>query len=408
MKSIRGRYLLAAVCACCLMGASLGLLVNVIGVFFTPMAEDLGVGRGSVALSLTIATLVYAFGGLVAPRFVRVSTYKKWLVFCTATIGITTVLISFCRNLILIYLLYGIRGFAAGFTGPVLMSVLVNNWFYERSGLINSIAMGFSGLVGAIFSPILTSIITASDWRIATLANAAFLVLMYLPAIILPVGYIPETQGLQPYGAENAAGDTSPDHKPLPILPVLIVLLTAYACIGPFVTAYPPHFPGIGDNYGFPAAVGATMLSICMFTNSGGKILFGFISEKMGSFRSILLYAILGLIGLLLLLLFHTQYTLYIGAALIGAVYCLGSTSIVLATRDLVGLNNYNNVYPKVYTGAIITNALSGSIVGFMYDGTGNYRLALSIASVLMMIMVMVLILAYHIRKTRLLNKIQS
>lgn len=401
MGRIRGKYILAAICACSLVGASLGLLVNVAGVFFTPMADDLHVGRGSVAMALTIATLVYAFGGLVAPKLIHVSTYKKWLIVCTLVIVLSTVGISFCRSLIPLYLFFGIRGFFAGFTGPVLMSILVNNWFYEKNALINSIAMGVSGLLGALFSPILTSIIEASNWQTGVLVNGALLLVFYLPAILLPIGYIPETQGMAPYGAAPVKDGKTPEVAVWTIIPILVVLLTLFAATGPFVTAYPPHFPGIAGSYGFSSAVGATMLSICMFSNSGGKLIFGVISEKLGSLPSMLLYAALSSLGILLILLFPQTIFLYLGAALVGLVYTMGSVAIVVATRDLVGLGNYNKVYPKVYTVAIIVNALSGSVIGFIYDAFKSYRIALLIALIFLGLMFVSLILAYRIRKKR-------
>lgn len=404
MRKMSGKYIMAAVCACSLVGASIGLLVNVAGVFFTPMAEDLGVGRGSVSLSLTIATLVYAGGGLIAPKLIRVSTYRKWLIVCTLMVTGTTALIAISRSLMLIYLLSGIRGFFAGITGPVLMSILVNNWFFEKSGLINSIAMGVSGLVGAVFSPILTSVITSADWRVATFVNAGLLLIVNLPAILLPVGYIPEAQGLVPYGlSADEAGEgqkgTALREEPIPILPSLVILLTVFAAMGPFCTAYPPHFPGMAGSYGFSTAVGATMLSVCMFTNSGGKLLFGILSEKFGSLPSIILYAALSFAGVLTILLFPSSGMLYVGAGLVGFVYTLGSVAIVLATRDLVGLGNYNKVYPKVYTVAIIVNAISGSAIGFMYDHFKSYRIALFIALFFLITMVVSLLFAYRIRK---------
>ena len=402
MNSIRGKHLLAAVCACSLVGASLGLLVNVAGVFFTPMAEDLHVGRGSIALALTISTLIYAFGGLVAPKLIRVSTYKRWVLLCMLVIVLSTVGISLSRSLIPLYLFFAIRGFFAGFTGPVLMSILVNNWFYEKNALINSIAMGVSGLVGALFSPILTSIIASSSWQTGVLVNAALLLVFYLPAILLPVGYIPESQGLTPYGAHLSRDGKTEEPALWPIIPILVVLLTLFAATGPFVTAYPPHFPGIAGSYGFSTGVGATMLSICMFSNSGGKLIFGLISEKLGSLRSMLLYAALSFLGILLILLFPQTIFLYLGAGLTGLVYTMGSVAIVVATRDLVGLANYNRVYPKVYTVAIIVNAVSGSAIGFIYDAFQSYQIALLSALIILAVMFLSLILAYQIRKKRL------
>ena len=55
MKLPKGKYLMVLVSMCGLIAVSLGLLVNVSGLFFAPIAEELGVGRGEVSMTLTIS-----------------------------------------------------------------------------------------------------------------------------------------------------------------------------------------------------------------------------------------------------------------------------------------------------------------------------------------------------------------
>lgn len=40
------KQLFVLVVCCCIVAASIGMLTNSAGVFFTPIAEDLGVGKG--------------------------------------------------------------------------------------------------------------------------------------------------------------------------------------------------------------------------------------------------------------------------------------------------------------------------------------------------------------------------
>ena len=392
---------MAAIAACSMVGASIGMLVNVTGLFFSPIAEDLQVGRGSVSMSLTIANLVYAVAGTFAPSIVRPFNYKRFLWLSALVVVLTTCGIAATPNLIIFYLLSGLRGVAAGFTGPVLMSILVNNWFYQKAGLINSIAMAVSGLAGAIFSPVLSGIISVSGWRVATLANAALLLIFYLPALLLPVGYFPESSGLKPYGASSET-EKSIKETTAPVLPVLVLILTVFAAMGPYLTACGPHLPGLADSHGFSASVGATMLSICMFTNSGGKLVFGVLSEKIGSKRSMFIYGVLTLSGVLMILLIPSMITLYVGAGLLGLVYSLGSVGIVLATRDFVGLANYNRIYPKVYMVAIMSNAVASSAIGFMYDASGTSRMPFLIGALFVLILIAMLLIGYPIRKKQL------
>lgn len=65
------KQLFVLVVCCCIVAASIGMLTNSAGVFFTPIAEDLGVGKGAVSMSLTLANIAYAFGGLMTVKVIH-------------------------------------------------------------------------------------------------------------------------------------------------------------------------------------------------------------------------------------------------------------------------------------------------------------------------------------------------
>ncbi len=403
MKQLfRGKYLMVLIASCGLAGAVLGLLVNVSGLFFTPIAEDLGVGRGSVSLTLTICNLVFALGGMVCPRLVKSKNFKLMLLISMIVFAGSTALLAAAPNLITLYILNGLRGFAAGVCGMVLITIVINNWFLESTSLVTSIAMAFSGLAGAVFSPILSSIITSAGWRVGYLVDAGLIALFELPAILLPIGFFPKDAGAEPYGKAAGAGksaenaeDAAPSRFPI----TLMVLLTAYAILASYVASYPPHFPGIADSYGFSAAVGSTLLSICMVANSGGKILFGALADKFGAKKIIMLFSLLIGAGALLLMIFHVPGLMYEAAALFGLCYAIANVGTVTATRELAGRKGYNSVYPTVSMIATVANAFGSSLVGFMYDAAGNYNGGLILAAVLTVIMMGLIFSCYVFKK---------
>ena len=64
---IAGRHLLVLVSMCGLLATTVGLVTNVAGLFFTPVAEELGILKGEVSLMLTICTSSLACGWKVSP-----------------------------------------------------------------------------------------------------------------------------------------------------------------------------------------------------------------------------------------------------------------------------------------------------------------------------------------------------
>ena len=339
------------------------------------------------------------------PRLVKSKNFKLMLLLSMLVFAGSTALLSAAPNLVLMYILNGLRGFAAGICGMVLITIMINNWFLESTSLVTSIAMAFSGLAGAVFSPVLSSIITSSGWRVGYLVDAALIALFELPAILLPIGYFPKDAGTTPYGKKASASSAPSEENQngtasrFPL--VLMVLLTCYAILASYVASYPPHFPGIADSYGFTAAVGSTLLSICMVANSGGKILFGALADKFGAQKIIMLFALLIGAGSLMLMLFHVPGLMYISAALFGLCYAIANVGTVTATRELAGRTLYNTVYPTVSMIATVANAFGSSLVGFMYDASGSYSSGLILASCLALVMMGLIFSCYVYKKKK-------
>ena len=53
-EKIPKKHLITLLAICGMLASSVGLVQNVAGLFFDPLAESLGAGRGPVAFSLTI------------------------------------------------------------------------------------------------------------------------------------------------------------------------------------------------------------------------------------------------------------------------------------------------------------------------------------------------------------------
>ena len=51
---MKAKHIFVLIAMCGLAAATIGVTVNTAGVFYAPIAEDLAVGRGSVAMIITI------------------------------------------------------------------------------------------------------------------------------------------------------------------------------------------------------------------------------------------------------------------------------------------------------------------------------------------------------------------
>ena len=136
------------------------------------------------------------------------------------------------------------------------------------------------------------------------------------------------------------------------------------------------------------------MLSVCMVANSGGKILFGFLSDRLGTKKTIPLFGIAITVGAVLLVLLRIPAAMFVGAFLFGLCYAM-NIGAISATRELAGRQKYNEVYPIINMTATLANAFGSSLVGVMYDASGSYTSALSLAIGLSVLTIVLILAAY-------------
>ena len=161
------KYIQIVMVTCGMAAFCLGLCMNIAGLFFTPVSEALNVGRGDISLSSTLITFSIAITGLFVPKIINENNLKKIIIISSTISVVTPVLLGLCNSLTVYYLLSVIRGISAGLLSLVLITTLLNNWFIEKNGLVTGITMSFSGLTGALCSPLINTVINTYGYRLS-------------------------------------------------------------------------------------------------------------------------------------------------------------------------------------------------------------------------------------------------
>ncbi len=385
MKQTKYGYHWLIVIVCCgFSAATLGLISNSNGVFFKPMADSLGVGIGSITLFVTIANLVQA---VTCPLVAWL--LNKWdiRVLCSSFILLTLLaltLIAFTPNLYILYISAVMLG--VGITGfcVIPINVLLNNWFKEKLGLVVGITFSFSGIAGAIFNPIFNNLIEVWGWRYTYLFMMIIIAIISLPGALL-IRNKPSDLNLKPYGDAKTAPITEKEKgapSGLSLVTPIFIILILFGVLLNGIIGFGSHVPTYAVVLGLSSAVGASMMSLSMVSNVISKLILGYLNDHLGIIKSLLIYAvfvILGVLGLNYLSLAPNilQYLAPLG---FGMVYAISTVGIPLLTKKLIGEKNFSISYSYINTFAMIVNAVMLSLNGFLYDLTGTYALSLIIA----------------------------
>ena len=388
LKKTHGRHLMVLIAMCGLMATSLGFVTNTAGIFFGPIAADFGLGDRitPVSLALTISNLIYALSGMLVARVVNAWSFRPLVIASASVLVATTAALSLCRSLAALYALNAVRGFSAGMISNVLVTMVIGEWFRSDTGLISSLALGFSGVAGALFNPILEAVIRGSGWRTAYLAAAGIMLAFNLPAMALPIGLKPQDAGLEPMNVAGSGARAakrprrSRDARSLAALLLAVGVISAMS----FICAMPQLFKAIAATYGHEPT-GVAMMSVVLAVNTGGKLVFGAMTDRLGARRSMLIYGAGIAAGILTLWLLRVPAAMLASAVLIGLCYSIPTVGAVMICRELFSPERYAKVFPKINFGSSLANAAGYPLLSAIHGATGSYDGALMLALMLVL-----------------------
>lgn len=176
---------------------------------------------------------------------------------------------------------------------------------------------------------------------------------------------------------EQAAAVSQGKKPPIKVDKVLFAGVVLYAVLSAAVSAMPQHFPGFAEEVGLSASVGAAMISVCMVANTLGKIVMGWLTDRIGARASIMAYTLLVCASIVALLLVHVPVVYLVAALFFGLCYARATVGLTMMCREVFGKRGFGIVYPVAALGCSFSNAVFSSAVGFGYDLTGGYTVSL-------------------------------
>lgn len=364
--------------ACCLFELALqGVFSYGSGIFYVPVSLDLGTTVGTFSVSATVYGLAMSLFSPVAGRLFSPKHFRLQLAAAAAVMSLCYMLLSRATAVWHWILAMAVIGMCGSFLIILPVPILVNNWFDRHAGVAVSVISAFSGLSGAIVSPLGAKIILASGWRAAYRILGLGSALLAIPAILLFVCYSPEQVGMEPYGKSEvtASKATSPDeqnNKPISRSLVILVMLAA-SLISVFKSFY-NHYSAFSVSIGLSAMTGARLMSIIMIGTVVFRLLLGILNDRIGIQKTVYLSLGLMMLSLLCAALLHGSFPLLlIGTFLLGVGPAMMSVLPALMTRAVCARREYARVFPLVTMAYTLTAALSNSVIGFLYDTFSSY-----------------------------------
>ena len=359
--------------------ASLGLMtigivamyVGVVGL--KPIAAEFGISRGIGSLPYALFMVGFGVGSLLHGRIA--DRYGILIPALIGSVALPAGLIlsaeadSLWQFFAAIALLAGMLGSSAVFA-PMIADV--SYWFTGRRGFAVAIVLSGSYFAGAIWPPVLQHLIGESGWRSA-FATVGYFCL----ATMMPLCFVLYRKPAHLATARGAPRE-SRFMRPLGLSPNMLQFTICIAGIGCCVGMSMPqvHIVAHATDLGFSAQRGAEMLSIMLGCGIVSRLVSGWISDRIGGLKTLLLGGGLQGVVLAAFLAVDSLTALYIVSACFGLSQggVVPSYAIIVRTFFPAGEAGWRIGMALFFT--IFGMALGGWLAGFLYDLTGSYTVS--------------------------------
>ncbi len=368
---------LAATLAAMTLGSSAMYVVSVV----LPVVQaEFGVARSDASLPYTAMMIGFGIGGVLMGRLA--DRFGVMVVVLIGALGLGSGFIaaglsgSLWAFAAAHGLLLGLAGSSATFSPLVADTSL---WFVRRRGIAVAICASGNYVAGSIWPPVVQLGIESVGWRQAYFGLGA-LCLVLLPLLALAMRERPPAAApvLRLDAAPAPGADPQSAARPFGLgigaAQALLCVAGVACCVA---MAMPQvHIVAYCGDLGYGAAAGAQMLSLMLACGIVSRLLSGWICDRIGGLRTLLLGSVLQGVALLLFIPFDSMVSLYVISALFGLFQGGIVPSYAIIVREHFPPAEAGARVGLVLTCTLFGMALGGWMSGKVFDLTGSYDAA--------------------------------
>jgi MFS family permease len=385
MRSSQKPWFIAGL-AFIVLGFSRGLHSS-FGVFNVALLETFGWSRGATAGIFSVVLSVDAvLSPVVGHLLDRYGPKKVVVVGCLALV---TGLVFSARvtELWQLYLYFGLFvAIGITFMGMVPHVFIISEWFSSNRATAIGLVYAGTGVGIMLLSPLSEWLISTSGWARTLEAYAAFVVLALLPVVGLFYQHGPYSEKLRRRSDRREDQNQWTARLALQSLQFWL-LFFARICAACGTTVIVTHQVAHVVDVGYSKLLAASIFGLAGITSSFGRVVFGFIADRLtkpAAYTLNILMTVIG-VGALMILRDPSQtWLLYVYVIFFGIGF--GSRAVIFSalTADIFSGQGFGSIlgYSTVAVG--VGGALGSWLGGAFYDWTGSYLVSFALSALLL------------------------
>jgi len=334
---------------------------------------EFGVARSSASLPYTVTMICFGFGGILLGRLSDRFGIIAPAVGGAISLGLGYALASRATSL---WQFTVAQGLLVGVASSATFAPLIADtslWFTRRRGMAVSIIATGSYLAGTVWPPVVQHFIQTAGWRQTYLGIAVFCVASMVPLALALRRPSPLTEvTARPLHVASRVS------RPLGMSPAALQGVLILAGLSCCVAMSMPqvHIVAYCHDLGLGAARGAEMLSLMLGFGVVSRLASGWICDRIGGRRTLLLGSSLQALALVLFLPFEGLASLYVVSALFGLFQGGIVPAYAVIVREFFPPEEAGIRVGIVLMATVFGMALGGWMSGVIFDLTGSYQTA--------------------------------
>ena len=331
---------------------------------------EFGVSRGAASLAFTFVMAGFGLGGVAAGKI----TDRFGIVFAIGSAAVVMAIGYVCASQATALWQYLVMHFVIGAGSSATFGPLMaeaSHWFVKRRGFAVTVAASGSYIGGALWPPIFSWGIQTHGWRDTHLVAglvAAVLLLAVLAVLRMQIGAGTQRSHL------NAAPPQVDFRLGSNALTTLLCIAGAGCCVA---MAMPQvHIVAYCSDLGYGVARGAEMLSLMLACGIISRVGSGFLADRIGGIRTLLVGSIAQGVALTFYLFFDGLTSLYIISAMFGLFQGGLVPSYAIIVRESMPASEAATRVGLVILATVVGMSFGGWVSGAIFDATGSYGAA--------------------------------
>jgi MFS family permease len=354
-----------------LLIASIGAIGMWSVVVALPVVQaEFGATRGAVSLAFTMIMMGFGLGGVVMGRITdrlgivaAIGLSITFLAVSYVAAGLSATLWQFITASFLMGL-----GTSATFA-PLMAEV--SHWFERYRGLAVTIVASGNYVAGTVWPPLVNWSISTAGWRTTHIAiGILFPVAMALLVLVLRA-QIGEEKTRDHANAPPPQVDLNLSTNALTVLLCIASISCCVAMAMPQV-----HIVAYCGDLGYGVARGAEMLSLMMAFGVVSRIGSGFLADRIGGIRTLMVGSVAQGFALLFYLFFDGLTSLYLISAMFGLFQGGIVPSYAIIVREAMPAAQAATRVGIVIFASVFGMSFGGWVSGVIFDATGSYAAA--------------------------------